>query len=90
MARDLEDDSYYISRGGKIPIRWSPPEVTLHTHSIIQCIHFYVCRHLLRHIIYSHSCQLISCVIYQAFRARTFVWHVAILGPKFQEVHNSQ
>ena len=27
MARDLEDESYYISRGGKIPIRWSPPEV---------------------------------------------------------------
>ena len=27
MARDLENDSYYISRGGKIPIRWSPPEV---------------------------------------------------------------
>ena len=27
MARDLENEQYYISRGGKIPIRWSPPEV---------------------------------------------------------------
>ena len=27
MARDLENEHYYISRGGKIPIRWSPPEV---------------------------------------------------------------
>ena len=27
MARDLENESYYISRGGKIPIKWSPPEV---------------------------------------------------------------
>ena len=30
MARDLEDESYYISRGGKIPIRWSPPEVCMY------------------------------------------------------------
>lgn len=33
MARDLEDEDYYISRGGKIPIKWSPPEV--YTHNTI-------------------------------------------------------
>ena len=27
MARDLMDDTYYISRGGKIPVRWTAPEV---------------------------------------------------------------
>ena len=27
MARDLMDDIYYISRGGKIPVRWTAPEV---------------------------------------------------------------
>ena len=27
MARDLEESSYYISRGGKIPVKWTAPEV---------------------------------------------------------------
>ena len=27
MSRDLEDDTYYISSGGKIPLRWTAPEV---------------------------------------------------------------
>lgn len=26
MSRDLEDDTYYISSGGKIPLRWTAPE----------------------------------------------------------------
>ena len=29
MARDLMDDSYYMSatKGGKIPVKWTAPEV---------------------------------------------------------------
>ena len=27
MARDVADDTYYISTGGKIPVRWTAPEV---------------------------------------------------------------
>ena len=27
MARDLMDEQYYISQGGKIPIKWTAPEV---------------------------------------------------------------
>ena len=27
MARDVADDSYYIIKGGKIPVKWTPPEV---------------------------------------------------------------
>ncbi|XP_065903482.1 uncharacterized protein [Dysidea avara] len=27
MSRDLEDDSYYITSGGKIPAKWTAPEV---------------------------------------------------------------
>ena len=27
MSRDLDDDNYYISHGGKIPIKWTAPEV---------------------------------------------------------------
>ena len=28
MSRDLADESYYISRGGKIPVKWTAPEVS--------------------------------------------------------------
>jgi len=27
MARDVSDDTYYIIAGGKIPIKWTAPEV---------------------------------------------------------------
>ena len=27
MARDLMDDTYYKSSGGKIPVKWTAPEV---------------------------------------------------------------
>ena len=27
MSRDLAEDTYYITHGGKIPIRWTAPEV---------------------------------------------------------------
>ena len=27
MSRDLEDENYYISHGGKIPVKWTAPEV---------------------------------------------------------------
>ena len=31
MARDLDDDTYYTvqSKGGKIPVKWTAPEVKL-------------------------------------------------------------
>ena len=27
MARDVTDDTYYVTTGGKVPIRWTAPEV---------------------------------------------------------------
>ena len=27
MARDVTDDTYYVSSGGKIPVKWTAPEV---------------------------------------------------------------
>ena len=27
MARNLMDDTYYTSQGGKIPVKWTAPEV---------------------------------------------------------------
>ena len=28
MSRDLMEGSYYVSRGGKIPVKWTAPEVS--------------------------------------------------------------
>jgi len=27
MSRDLLDDNYYVTSGGKIPVKWTAPEV---------------------------------------------------------------
>ena len=27
MARDLNDDDYYVAHGGQIPLKWTAPEV---------------------------------------------------------------
>ena len=27
MTRDLDEGSYYVSRGGQIPVKWTAPEV---------------------------------------------------------------
>ena len=27
MSRDLENETYYVSHGGKIPVKWTAPEV---------------------------------------------------------------
>ena len=29
LSRDLEEENYYISNGGKIPVKWTAPEVIL-------------------------------------------------------------
>ena len=29
MSRELLDENYYVSHGGKIPIRWTAPEASL-------------------------------------------------------------
>ena len=29
MARDVSDDTYYMSTGGKVPLKWTAPEVNL-------------------------------------------------------------
>ena len=31
MSRDLEDENYYVSHGGKIPVKWTAPEVCAYT-----------------------------------------------------------
>ena len=30
MSRDLEENAYYVSQGGLVPIKWTAPEVLWH------------------------------------------------------------
>ena len=32
MARDVADDNYYVTTGGKIPLKWTSPEVRIYLH----------------------------------------------------------
>ena len=34
MARDIEESDYYVSHGGKIPVKWTAPEVCTATMQI--------------------------------------------------------
>ena len=38
MARDLEESEYYISQGGKVPVKWTAPEVGPHTYNALSTI----------------------------------------------------
>ena len=33
MSRDVEDENYYVSKGGKVPVKWTAPEVRNTTSS---------------------------------------------------------
>ena len=33
MSRDLIDENYYITSGGKIPVKWTAPEVRRYIHT---------------------------------------------------------
>ena len=35
MARDLDESNYYISHGGKVPVKWTAPEVALNVEESI-------------------------------------------------------
>ena len=30
MARDLEEENYYVSHGGQVPVKWTAPEVNIY------------------------------------------------------------
>ena len=32
MSRNLIDENYYVTSGGKIPVKWTAPEVAAHLH----------------------------------------------------------
>ena len=42
MSRDLSDGNYYITSGGKIPVKWTAPEVIL-MHAMTRLILYHLC-----------------------------------------------
>jgi len=38
MARDLQEQDYYVSKGGKIPVKWTAPEVSKFVN--IDCVNY--------------------------------------------------
>jgi serine/threonine protein kinase len=59
MARDLTDTDYYISHGGKIPVKWTAPEVSS----------FYA-THYGFHLIFSSK----QALYYQKYSTASDVW----------------
>ena len=49
MARDVADDTYYKVTGGKIPVKWTAPEVS-HINTSISSSYSYVTAKLQRWI----------------------------------------
>ena len=44
MSRDLADDDYYVSHGGKIPVKWTAPEaIRLKKYSTASDVWSYGC-----------------------------------------------
>ena len=56
MARDLDEHNYYVSKGGKIPVKWTALEVTQLLHDVL----FVVKQPLFFHgvIVIVHTCRL--------------------------------
>ena len=41
MARDITDDNFYVASGGKVPVKWTAPEVYItyvHSYIISYCL----------------------------------------------------
>ena len=40
MSRNLNNENYYVSRGGKVPVKWTAPEVesvSMETECVVTC-----------------------------------------------------
>ena len=51
MARDVADDTYYVTSGGKIPVKWTAPEVYSYVHIFRIIIHNYVSKNYRQYFI---------------------------------------
>ena len=84
MARDLEDENYYISQGaGKIPVKWTAPEVCIYHELLNRYDHCsYLCFNLYRPEISRNSPLPVMYEIWS-------LGHKPFEGYTTQQVHSS-
>ena len=78
MSRDLSDSDYYVSQGGKIPVKWTAPEVNcalnISKHSTSM--------HLYRHFTTKSTPQPVMCGALVCSCMRYGVWDTNHLKEK--------
>ena len=42
LSRDLMNDNYYVSHGGKVPIKWTSPEVAIKLNIMVVTVNTYM------------------------------------------------
>ena len=70
MSRDLFGNNYYITTGGKVPVKWTAPEVIENHEISILCTQFNNFRHFT-----SGSIQFsVMCGVMDVYYMRYGVW----------------
>ena len=84
MSRELVDESYYVSHGGKIPVKWTAPEVCTAFNSetsrsiLKSCIVFNVCTgSTLQEVLHCQWCmELWSCDVWDMEHWTQTIWGI--------------
>jgi len=63
MARDVSDDIYYMSSGGKVPVKWTAPEVSVTSVIVIDNQFVAICI-VNSSLVFSKPNDLLSSLIY--------------------------
>ena len=76
MSRDLLDENYYVTSGGKIPVKWTAPEITV----LCGCIHMH-CNNKLtafqfRQYITGNILVRVMCGVMELYYMKYGVWDV--------------
>ena len=64
MSRNLLDENYYITSGGKIPVKWTAPEVLVILLCLICCIYLFQAIYYRKYSPYSDVWSY-GCVLYE-------------------------
>ena len=67
MSRDVEDENYYVSKGGKVPVKWTAPEVcTQYSLAIHRCTSLFYRHFITRSTLLQVMCGalVVSCMRY--------------------------
>ena len=78
MARDVGDDIYYIATGGKVPLKWTAPEVCILYKQIIVRVSY-------RQYITKNFQHKVMCGVLDVYCMKYGVWainHLKILMEK--------